>query len=1040
MLLRARISLLFGGGVAICVLLVVAVGSLLVVPGLDRMERRDAERDMRRCEETIARESMMLEALARDYANWDETYVFMHERGYSYSDVNMNPEMARNLSICLLVLADSTGAFVDGCVYGEKADAIVARTDMLAAVLAPDLELPCHAAAGEPVTGLLPSALGPLMIVSLPILTSEARGPSRGFLVMARLLDKATVSALGRQLQTTLAVSPLAPGEKIEVSGEYAVTPLDDRRIEISSVLRDLRGQPLLRLTASLDRELRREGLRMARYASAAVIGALLALGLVLSTLLNRIVLGRIRRLETTISKVSESHDLTVRVHDDTADELGRLARTFNGLLAVVETGDQMLRESETMHRRLVENSFDIIYTFTADGVFTFLSPAWTELTGHSVADAIGEPFQTYIHPDDLARCLEFLQRVRATGLRQEGVEYRLRHADGSWRVQTSSAVPLTDEDGRFLGFEGISCDITERKRAEEALLETNRQLEAAMVRARDLAAQAASANAAKSEFLANMSHEIRTPMNGVIGMTGLLLDTELSPVQQEYASLVRTSGEALLSIINDILDFSKIEARKLELESLDFDLRATLEDLTELLALKAKEKGLSLACLVEPEVPVLLRGDPGRLRQICLNLVGNSIKFTRTGGITLRASLVAEDKRQASVRFVITDTGVGIPRDKQAALFSPFMQADGSTTRKYGGTGLGLAISRQLVELMGGSIGLESEADRGASFWFTIVFDKQLPGRSSAPEPLADLTGVRVLVVDEHDVSRSPMTTLVRGWGCRSAEAPHGEAALALLQEAVRAGDPYDVALLDLRLPGRGGEDLGLRIKGSPEVGATRLIAITPLGVQGDAARLEALGFDGYLTAPLRPSQLRGCLALVLGRGEASQAGPAPGLVTRHTVSEARRRRVRLLLAEDNAINQLVAVKMLEKMGYRVDVVANGQEALAAVRDLPYDLVLMDCQMPEMDGFEATRHIRDPQSTVLNHQVPVIAMTAHAMKGDQEKCLEAGMNDYLSKPVQAAELAAVLERWLGRATEEPAQDNGAADSDRTPLPAGRLS
>jgi CheY-like chemotaxis protein len=382
----------------------------------------------------------------------------------------------------------------------------------------------------------------------------------------------------------------------------------------------------------------------------------------------------------------------------------------------------------------------------------------------------------------------------------------------------------------------------------------------------------------------------------------------------------------------------------------------------------------------------------------------------------------------------------MGIPRDKQADLFSPFTQADGSTTRKYGGTGLGLAISRQLVELMGGAIGLESETGRGASFWFTIALEKQLPGQLPAPEPLADLAGARVLVVDEHEVSRSLLTTLVRGWGCRSAEASHGEAALALLREAVRAGDPYDVVLLDLRLSGPGGEDLGLRIKASSEIGTARLIAITPLGVPGDAARLEALGFDGYLTAPLRPSQLRGCLALVLGRKEAPRAGPVPGLVTRHTMSEARRRRIRLLLAEDNAINQLVAVKMLEKMGYRVDVVATGQEALVALQDRPYDLVLMDCQMPEMDGFAATRHIRDPQSAALNHQVPVIAMTAYAMKGDREKCLEAGMDDYLSKPVQAAQLATVLERWLGRATGEPAQDNTAPDGDRTQLPVTCLS
>ncbi len=557
--------------------------------------------------------------------------------------------------------------------------------------------------------------------------------------------------------------------------------------------------------------------------------------------------------------------------------------------------------------------------------------------------------------------------------------------------------------------------NITQRKKVEEELLEVNGHLEMSTALAKDMAVQAEMANMAKSEFLANMSHEIRTPMNGVIGMTGLLMDTELSLEQRQYAEIVRTSGEALLSLINDILDFSKIEAKRLEFETIDFDLRGTVEDTAELLAVKAQEKGLEIVCMIDPEVPMLLRGDPGRLRQIILNLGGNGLKFTHQGGITLRARLDAEDEQKVTVRFSVTDTGIGIPWDKQEAIFSPFIQADGSTTRKYGGTGLGLSISKQLAELMGGAIGVESEEGKGATFWFTAALEKQPYGKIVEPPPLEDLAGVRVLVVDDHDNNRLLVTRLLEGWGCRFTEAKDGETALRLLKEAVGEGDPYRVALLDMLMPGMDGAELGGKIKESPEIRHTRLIMMTSLGERGDAARFAQLGFDGYLTKPLRQWQFRQCLELVLGSAHAPQAASTPGLVTRHTVSEARKRRARVLIAEDNHTNQMVALKLLEKMGYRADVVANGQEAIAALHNIPYDLVLMDCQMPQLDGFEATRHIRNPKSEVKNHDVPIIAMTAGAMKGDRERCLQAGMNGYLSKPVHPGELAEELERWINR-------------------------
>jgi two-component system sensor histidine kinase/response regulator len=702
---------------------------------------------------------------------------------------------------------------------------------------------------------------------------------------------------------------------------------------------------------------------------------------------------------------------------------------------------EEALQESEKLYRALIETSPDAILLADTNTNFIMVNQMAVRLYGYqNVGEMIGKTFLDHIAPEERPRLFEHFKKTLQTGNSQT-IEHTALKKDGSLFSAEVNASMLVDTQGRPQGTIAIVRDITERKQAEEALgrtmealEQTNTQLKASIERADQMTIEARTADATKSEFLANMSHEIRTPMNGIIGMTGLLVDTELTEEQRQYAKIIRTSGEALLGLINNILDFSKIEARKLDLEILDFDLRATLEDTAELLAVKAQEKGLNLVCLVEPEVPVLLRGDPGRLRQIIFNMGGNAIKFTQQGGVTLRASLEAEDERQVTVRFAVSDTGIGIPLGKQEILFSPFTQVDGSTTRKYGGTGLGLAISRQLVELMGGAIGLKSEEGQGATFWFTAVFEKQPAGRILEPAPLADLAGVRVLVVDDHDNNRLLVTTLLKSWDCRFSEAADGEAALDLLRKAARAGDPYPVALLDMYMPGMTGAELGRRIKEDSEICGTRLIMMTSLGERGDAARLTALGFAGYLPKPLRQSQLRDCLALVLGRDETPQAtdSPAAGLVTRHTVSETQKRRARILLAEDNATNQLVALKILEKLGYRADAVANGQEAIAALQNIPYDLVLMDCQMPEMDGFEATPLIRGGNSGVRDSAIPIIAMTAYAMKGDRERCLDAGMSDYLSKPVQPKELAAALERWLNKDGDTPTAAIEPSDRERS--------
>jgi CheY-like chemotaxis protein/HPt (histidine-containing phosphotransfer) domain-containing protein len=451
-----------------------------------------------------------------------------------------------------------------------------------------------------------------------------------------------------------------------------------------------------------------------------------------------------------------------------------------------------------------------------------------------------------------------------------------------------------------------------------------------------------------------------------------------------------------------------------LDLEALNFDLRSTLEQAGSILGIRAHDKNLEYVCLIEPEVPSLIQGDPGRLSQILNNLIGNAIKFTHEGEVRLQVSVDGEDEDEVTLRFEVTDTGIGIPREKISSLFSAFTQVDASTTRMYGGTGLGLSISKQLSELMGGQIGIESEEGKGSTFWFTAVFKKQPEVISIPMEPQDDLPDTNILVVDDNAIARRVLVTLLRTWQCRYEEAPDGESALEKLRAAATRGNPFRIAILDMQMPEMNGETLGKIIKEDPILRETSLVMLTSMARRGDASRFETAGFSAYLTKPVRQSQLYECLRIALGRAASEGRTARESIITRHTVAEAGRRKIRILLAEDNIVNQKVALKMIEKLGYRADPVSNGLEAVNALRTVPYDLVLMDIQMPEMDGIEATRVIRKDRSTqVLNRNIPIIAMTAHTMKGDREKCIEEGMNDYLSKPIQAKELAAALDRWI---------------------------
>jgi two-component system, sensor histidine kinase and response regulator len=603
------------------------------------------------------------------------------------------------------------------------------------------------------------------------------------------------------------------------------------------------------------------------------------------------------------------------------------------------------------------------------------------------------QQWQKSVHPDDLHLAEGVLQKTLRDKCRA-AVDFRIIRPDGTIRHLSAAEGPILDENGNVRRIIGVNIDVTKRKEAEADLKRAKEEAEAA--------------NRAKTEFLANISHEIRTPMNGIMGMTELVLDTELDSEQREYLNLAKVSADSLLSLINDILDYSKIEAGKLDIESIEFNLGDCLGDTMKTLSLRAHQKGLELAFEIEPNVPDALIGDPGRLRQIILNLVGNAIKFTEQGEVVLSVQLLTHVGNELELHFTVSDTGIGISAEKQSEIFDAFKQADGSMTRKYGGTGLGLTISSRLVELMGGRIWVESELGEGSRFHFTTNFKLQTSAtRTVVPRDPATLRDMRVLVVDDNATNRQILVKMLNSWGMVPTVSESGAKAMVTLTESKGIGRTYSLILLDAQMPEMDGFALAEYIKRHPSFRSATIMMLSSAGQRGDAMRCRELGVAAYLTKPIRQTELMDAILSALGTRARTETRPA--LVTRRTLHESQNR-LRVLLAEDNAVNQLVALRLLERFGHAVTLAANGKKALEALEKDRYDVVLMDVQMPEMNGWEATRAIREKER-VAGGRIPIIAMTAHAMKGDDERCYAAGMDDYLTKPIRTEELMAVLEK-----------------------------
>ena len=662
------------------------------------------------------------------------------------------------------------------------------------------------------------------------------------------------------------------------------------------------------------------------------------------------------------------------------------------------------LKTSEQHYRQIVETALDSYIGTDSSGIITEWN-AKAEITfGWSRSEAIGKSiFQTIVPHrlrDDLLHVINDLLASGEASVLRKRIETARLHRDGhEFPVELSVSVIRTGETHRMGAF---VRDITDRIRSEQESIAAREAAEAG--------------SRAKSEFLANMSHEIRTPLNGIIGMTDLALETDLTSEQRDYMETVKLSADSLLNVINDILDFSKIEAGKVDLELQDFNLRDSMEATLKTLALRVDEKRLELLCEISPSVPDVVCGDSNRLRQIVVNLVGNAIKFTEQGEVGLNVRVEAEYADNLTLHFTVSDSGIGIPPEKQNLIFQPFAQADNSTTRKYGGTGLGLTITRRLVELMGGTIWVESEVGQGSSFHFTACLKRsENPIEVERIAPPEVLRGVKVLIVDDNRTNRRILEGMLKRWDMESTSVESGEDALVRLSAAQDEGAPYGLVLTDMNMPKMDGFDLIERIRQRPELSMATIMMLSSAGHRGDGARCEELGVAAYLLKPIRQSELQEAIARVVGAREQKVAVP---LVTRNTMQDAREPAAFLtvLVAEDNRVNQRLTTRLLEKRGHRVVMTANGREALEALAKGSYDLVLMDMQMPEMDGFEATSALREIEKRKGDgvHQ-PVIALTAHAMKGDRERCQAAGMDGYLAKPIRTPELDAVLEIYMTR-------------------------
>ena len=987
-----------------------AASRSLLLGGFVTLENSYAKRDLARAQGVLNDEVEQLDAFNADNSASDATYEHMDHPGGEFMDSVFGDGATGTLAfhqINYVLLIDTSGKIVDYKAFDFVAGHTMSLPAGLQARLTPSSPLLQHPTNTSKAGGILMLPDGPLLVAARPIVPSSLQGAPRGTMLVGKKLDDAELKQLGAHAHVNLAYARFDQGDleedfaaaktQLENSKPF-VHALNDAQIAAYTAMNDVGGAPVLILRAEMPRNAYQQGRTSQLYFVGAMLLAGLCFGGVIQLLLEKSVVSKLEALNASVGNIAASVDTSVEISRSGRDEITNLGESVNRMLETVLATQRQKLEVEERHNAFMNHLPAMAAIRDEKGRFVYVNEPMAERFGITPEDLQGDKPPKWMNNEVFDEISRNDRMVFESGAGMQ-FEEMVPVPDGTRHYWLAMKFPLGAVRGkRFIGM--IALDITAQK-----LLEV--ELKTAKERAEE-------GSRTKSEFLANMSHEIRTPMNGIIGMTDLALETDLTREQREYMSLVKTSGNALLLLLNDILDYSKIEAGKLRFEVMDFQLRETLDSTIRALGLRVHEKKLELACHILPDVPDALRGDPARLRQVLINLVSNAIKFTKEGEVVVTVQTGIEEDDKVVIQFSVSDTGIGIPIEKQRDIFEAFTQADTSISRQYGGTGLGLAITSKLVNLMNGRIWVESQPGKGSTFHFTACFplQKDVSARPQLPG-LKELRDIRVLVVDDNASGRSVLRDLLTEWGMKPELAASGRDGLAMLQQANEQKKPYPLVILDAHMPGVDGYDVAEKIRDSREYAAGSVILLTSAGWRGDAAFCRSLGIRGYLPKPVTRVDLFQTIQTVLVPETAEQVP----LVTQHTLRESRGK-LNVLLAEDNKVNQILAIRLLEKRGHAVTLAETGQAAVSIYGKQPFDLVLMDIQMPLMSGFEATAAIRN-QEKISGKHTPIIAMTANAMAGDREKCLASGMDAYVSKPLNIAELFATIERVLP-ATMEP--------------------